>query len=127
MQADPFNALEEFYLRLPEAQRVTALLLRGIIVETLPEVTEKMAWGAPFFNGARTICYLWLPAKKGKLKQTAIGLCFKYAPQIDTAGYLDMANRKLFGCRYFTGAEEVDVDEIVGLLERAWVLDGKYR
>ena len=101
-----------------------ATVLRELIHETLPDVKEKISWGSPFFNGRRNICYLWVPTKKGVRDVRTIGICFKWAKDIDHAGYLEMGDRAMYGCHYFTEPEDIDVEALVGILEKAWAISG---
>ena len=59
MKIDTSRTPDGLFESLPESERLTAMILRDLIKETLPEATEKLSWGAPFYSGRRNICFIW--------------------------------------------------------------------
>ena len=122
MKIDKTKTPDQVYESLVGEERVTAFILREIILETLPEAREKLSWGAPFYFGKRSVCYVW-PASVpwGKL-DAGVALGFSRARELDHGGYLTVAEQKFFGRRVYLSPEEIEVERVVELLRAAWAL-----
>ena len=123
MKVDPTRNIDELFDSLPESERLTASILRELVRENLPEAREKLSWGAPFYHGRRSICYIW-PASIpwGKLKE-GVALGFTKAYLLDHGGYLNVGERKQLGRHVFLSPEEIDVEIVTALLQQALALD----
>ncbi|MEM6773155.1 MAG: DUF1801 domain-containing protein, partial [Bacteroidota bacterium] len=110
MNVNPNRNIDELFDSLPESERIIANILREIVKENLPEVREKLSWGAPFYHGRRSICFIW-PASIpwGKL-DAGVALGFARADALDHNGYLSQEERKQIGRCVFLTAEEIDVE-----------------
>lgn len=123
VKVDRNVTVDALYDGLPEAERITAFVLRELIFEVLPEVSEKLSWGAPFYFGPRrSLCYVW-PASVpwGKLER-GVALGFTRADALVHEGYLAAVGKGKLGRRVFLHAEEVDVERVKSLLGQAWLL-----
>ena len=122
MRIDKTRTPDQVYDALPEHERITALVLRELIFETLPGVTEKLSWGAPFYFGSRSLCYIW-PASVpwGKL-DAGVALGFTRAQLLDHGGYLSHTPGSQLGRRVYLVPEEIDVGRVQRLLREAWEL-----
>ena len=126
MKLDKNRTPDDVYAGLPEEESVTALILRDLIRETLPHLREKLSWGAPFYHGRRSVCYVW-PASVpwGKL-ESGVALGFSRADLLDHGGYLGAQGAgKKMGRHVFHAPEEIDVEYVVGLLRAAGANDQK--
>lgn len=126
MKANTPDNLDELFEQLPEAERLTATILRELILETLPGIREKKSYGAPFYFGRKAICYIW-PASitwGGKKQGEGVTLGFQRAKELDHDGFLNFGNRKYIGAHVFLQAEEIDVEKVQHLLRQAGQLDG---
>ncbi|MEL7162259.1 MAG: DUF1801 domain-containing protein [Bacteroidota bacterium] len=123
MKVDPHRNIDELYDSLPETERLTAGILRDLIRETLPEVREKLSWGAPFYHGRRSVCFVW-PASIpwGKLTE-GVALGFSRANQLDHGGWLGLDERKSIGRHVYLAPEDIDVEQVIDLLRQAWAID----
>lgn len=121
MKLDPTRTVADVYADLPEPERITALVLRELILETLPEVTEKLSWGAPFYFRRRSLCFVW-PASVpwGKLTE-GVALGFTRADLLDHGGYLSGNGKSKLGRHVYLKAEEIDIERVQQLLEAAWL------
>lgn len=128
MQDFKFQSYVEFYDFLtPEHQQITSLL-KDIILDTIPDVKEKLSWNVPFFYKKKTICYVWPGSVPwGKKTSEGVTLGFNQGHLLDHQGYLEAGNRKQIHNKVFYSIEEVerDVDILIQLLEKANALDKK--
>lgn len=125
MKADTPDNLDELYESLPEEERLIAIVLRELILETLPGIREKKSYGAPFYFGKKAICYVW-PASitwGGKRQGEGVTLGFNQAKALDHGGFLTFGTRQRIGSHVYRQAEEIDVERVVSLLRQAWDLD----
>lgn len=123
MKVDPNRNIDELFGSLPEGERITASILRELVKENLPGVREKLSWGAPFYHGKRSICFIW-PASIpwGKLKEGVV-LGFSQAKALDHDGFLGLGTRKQFGRHVFLLPEDINVAVAEKLLRQAWEVD----
>ena len=123
MKIDKTRTPDDVYANLPEDGGLTASVLRELILETLPDVREKLSWGAPFCFGRQSICYVW-PASVpwGKLTE-GVALGFTKADRLDHAGYLTRTEGSRLGRHIFSATEDIEVDRVQELLRQAWVVD----
>ena len=124
MKVDPTRNIDELFDFLPEEERLTAAVLRDLVRECLPHAREKLSWGAPFYHGRRSICFIW-PASIpwGKLDR-GVALGFARADLLDHGGYLSQNGTSRLGRKVFYAPEEVDVERVMELLKRAGEVDG---
>ena len=123
MKIDPPHSVDELFDSLPGDERLTAVILRDLVREVLPHAREKLSWGAPFYYGRRSICYIW-PASIpwGKLDE-GVALGFTKAYLMDHGGFLNVGERKQLGRHVFMTPEEIDVETVVKLLREAGEID----
>ncbi|NJC25372.1 DUF1801 domain-containing protein [Neolewinella antarctica] len=95
------------------------MVLRDVIREAIPNVKEMLGWGIPVFSGRENICYIPEPLKSSSDSGRSVRICFKFAPEIDPAGYLLMGGRKRYGCRTFSAAEAIDLTALTNILANA--------
>jgi len=117
------QAVDDLYNNLPEEERITATVLRQLILETIPDCREKLSWGAPFYHGQKVICFVW-PASIpwGKLTR-GVAIGFSRAKELNHDGFLEFDDRKTIGRHIYHAPEEIDVELVVRLLLAAKALD----
>ena len=115
--------IDSLYDNLPEEERVISIILRELIKETIPDCREKLSWGAPFYHGRKSICFVW-PASIpwGKLT-SGVALGFARGRELDQEGFLQFDDRKTIGRHVFFSPEDIDVKQVVRLLQAAAALD----
>lgn len=126
LQPVNFNSIGEFLDYLPEEELIILQSLRNIILDTLLDGKEKLAYNVPFYYRHARICYLW-PASVpwGGINQgVSIGFC-KGSRLSDPAGFLNKGNRKEVCTRNFTSTGEIDPDLLRSYLFEAIELDEK--
>lgn len=116
--------LDEFYLTLPEDERLLSLILRDIILETLPQVKEKLSYGTPFFYGNRRICFIW-PAsvpRGGFKKGVMLGFCQGDLLE-NVSGYVNNNGLKKVWYRIIYQESDIQIEDIIQLLHDAAMVD----
>ncbi len=114
------------FFKLPDSERELALVLRGIVRDTLPHVQERLAYNAPFYYGKRRICFIW-PASipwGGIDRGVALGFC--YGRDLPSASALEFADRKEVGQLRFHTPDEIDPHLVTRLLAEAHRLDQSF-
>ena len=126
MQTVSFRSIEEFLEYLPEDELKIVELLRKLVFDCIPNVTEKLNYNVPFYKGNRNICFIW-PASVlwGGTKSydgVRLGLANGYLIQ-DKIGFLDKANRKQVYMKDFLNISDINSDLVKSYLIEAAVID----
>ncbi len=115
MHSPKFLSVQDCVEWLPENERLTTLVLRELILETLPGVTEKLSYNVPYYFGRKSICFLWPGAvqwgKKRMYDGVRMGITHASALTLDSQ-YFKLDHRKHVGFHDFVSVESIDPDEI---------------
>jgi Domain of unknown function (DU1801) len=115
-----FRNVGDFLDGLPENELVIIEILRELILESIPNCKEKLAYNVPFYYRHSRVVFIW-PASVpwGSVKNgVALGFC-KGTRLFD----LDTTDKKSVGRKVFTSAKGIDTNEIRQLLYEAVLLD----
>lgn len=121
MQNVKFEDLEEFFDFLPEEERVVVRYLRRIILECIPNCTEKLSYNVPYYKGHTNICFAWPASVLWGKTQTYEGVRLGFVSghlMYDDINYLEEGNRKYVRCRDFRSIDEIEEDVL-----RAYIYD----
>ena len=125
MQNLSFGSVDEFLEYLPEDELKIVLLLRRIILDCIPDCTEKLSYNVPFYRRHANICFIW-PAcvTWGGVSQQGVRMGFTsgYLLQ-DDLHYLDRGDRKQVYWRDFHHTAEIDVDLLRSYILEAALID----
>lgn len=94
---------------LPKSERIIALRLRALLLNAGPQVTEKKAFGAPFYYAIHRFAFIW-PASIpwGNVKKgVALGFT-KGHLMLNEEGLLQAEGRKNLYRIIFNRLEELD-------------------
>lgn len=126
MQNVNFDNLDEFFDFLPAKELKIVEYLRAIILECLPNCTEKLAYNVLYFRRKSNVCFLWpasiLWGKKKTYEGVRLGFTKGYLMQ-DDINYLDKGNRKQVYWRDYKSIKEIDPDILKAYLYDALLLD----
>jgi len=115
------SPVEAYYQKLDPERRQLAYILRDIVLAASPQVTEKLAWGLPFFYAHSYLCYL-NPDKKGGLY-----LGFTRGNQLSNQqGILEMKGRKQIASISYRSVEDIDVAPLEEILQEALLVDEEF-
>src|SRR5688572_13740276 len=114
-------SVDEVILNLPRNEQVIVRRLRALILETLPNVTEKNSYGVPFYTRNRMMLFIWPPSvywgpKKEQLSSKGVTLGFSqgYLMSNDD-GVLLAEGRKQVYCMYFHTLKEINDEQLRAL------------
>ncbi|MBK7172877.1 MAG: DUF1801 domain-containing protein [Bacteroidales bacterium] len=122
-----FRNIDEFLDYLPDEEREIVVFLRQIILESLPECREKLAYNVPFYYKKSRICFIWPPSVPWgnvNIKGVQLGFCNGYLLK-DEDGYLEKGNRKQVYWKEYNSIIQVDPDLLREFLFEALAIDGK--
>ena len=129
------KSLEEIILELPPEEQIIVKRLRAIILECLPNATEKASFGFPLYTHHRMICFVWPPSivlgskrtpKKLKTKGIILGFC-QGNLMANEDGSLLAEGRKQGYYMYFKSVHEIEDKQIRALLFEADLIDESFR
>ena len=126
MQKVKFGSVNEFLDYLPEEELVVVEALREIILETIPNVREKLSYNVPFYHRFKAMCFLWPGSVLWGSKQTYEGvrLGFTYGSLMhDPEDYLEKGTRKQVYTRDFLTLADVDLEVIRSFMYQAIEID----
>lgn len=109
--------VDDYILRLPEKEKEIHILLREFIHEIIPDVSEKMAYGLPFFYLKKPFCYI-------HLHQGGVDISFMNANLMKIQKkHLDMRDRARVGSLHYKEVFDIDIDILKNVLLEAASLD----
>ncbi len=106
------NAIDDYILRLPEEQRHLVDFLREFIKKQNPEITERIAYGLPFFYFHKPLCYL-------NILKTGVDVGFMDGNKFKQRLEFIAEKRKRVRSILFKWEEDVDLDLLKEVLEEA--------
>lgn len=95
------NAVDDFLHRLPSHQAAMLSYLRSVVKDASPLITERIAYGIPFFYYKKPLCYF-------NVKPTGCDVGFIYGTDLKPNQALISANRKQVRSLFFGWDEDVD-------------------
>ena len=125
MQDVSFADVDEFLHYLPSDQLEMVLILRNLILDCIPGVTEKLSYNVPFYKRNKGICFIWPSAVPwGGMKQEGVMLGFNQGFQMrDEIGFLEKGTRKQVYVKVFRHPSEIDFDIVKSYLFEALRVD----
>lgn len=125
MQNVHFSSVDDFLEYLPERERIIVDILRELVLETIPEASEKLAYNVPYYYRHSRVCFIWpasVPWGKVKLNGVQLGFCNGSLIN-DDSGYLERGDRKYVLAQTFTDPADIDIDLIRTYLYDAVAID----
>ncbi|WP_205500094.1 DUF1801 domain-containing protein [Rufibacter psychrotolerans] len=126
-QIQKFDLIEELLAFLPRQERTLVAQLRQMVLECLPQCTEKLSYNVPFYAGHTRICFIWpasIPWGNVPPKGVQLGFCNGNLLQ-DGANYLEKGQRKQVFTKTFFRMEDLEFDHIKALLYEAGEVDDR--
>jgi hypothetical protein len=121
---------------LPRNEQVLVKRLRALIVECIPQATEKAYHdlSIPFYTRNRLICFIWPPsvfwepgANHAKRKAKGVSLGFNQGKLMSNEdGVLLAEGRKQVYMMYFKELDEIDEARVRALLFEAAMIDEQF-
>lgn len=126
MQNVTFEDLDEFFDFLPQQELKIVNFLRSIVLECIPDCTEKLSYNVPYFKRHSTICFIWPASVFWGKKQTYDGVRLGFTNghlMYDDIQYLEKGGRKYVYWRDFSSIEEIDAEIVKAYLYDAVRVD----
>ena len=127
------KTVDEMILSLPKAEQVIVKRLRALILECLPQATEKYYYGEglPFYTHHRLICFIWPSSVFWGPKRTAetqkkkgVSLGFSQGNLMSNEdGVLLSEGRKQVYVMYFHSPDDIHEEQVRALLFEAGMID----
>jgi len=119
-----FRSFGDFYDFLPPEEQELVDFLRDIILESEPDLSEKLAYNVPFYYYHRRICYIWPSAIPWGGLEPGSGVALGFTKGRQLAGdYLSGGNGKDVRYRLFRQVQEIDPLLVRSLVREAIELD----
>ncbi len=105
--------------------------LRSIILETGPQLREKISFGVPYFYHNRQVCFVWpascIPCGMQKSDKLMVTLGFCYGNLLSNEqGLLVADNRKQVYVVPIHSMNEIDERSIIELVQEAILVDDEF-
>jgi hypothetical protein len=127
MQDVYFRTVDDCLDYLPEDQLAITLALREILLQTIPNVVERLSYNVPYYKRFSHICFIWPGAIPwGSTTRAGVRLGFTKGYLIDDdIGYLDKGNRKQVCWHDFQTISDLDHDLITMYILMASEIDAR--
>lgn len=118
------NSIEEFIDSLPPKERVIVKLLREIILDVDPRITEKLSYGVPYYSRKRRICFIWPQSAAYGPKDALVsfGLCYGHMLS-NEQGVLLSEGRTQVSIIKYSILSEIDAPVVNAILQEALLVD----
>jgi len=125
MQDVRFDSVESCLDYLPPDERRITDRLRAIILDTMPDATEKLTYNVPFYRRHSNICFIWPGSVPwGQVRTHGVRLGFTQGHRLaDEWGYLEAGSRKQVYVRDHFELSDIHEDKMRELLFQAVVID----
>lgn len=113
MQHINFSSVEDFLAYLPSYERAIVDVLRDIVLQSIPDCTEKLSYNVPYYYRHSRICFIWpasVPWGRVPLHGVQLGFCNGNL-LYDDRDYLDKGNRKQVYVKVFTNVQEITAND----------------
>lgn len=125
LQPIKFRSLDDFFCQLQGNEQAIVQDLRDIVLNSIPNVREKLSYNVPYYYRHQRICFIW-PASVpwGNVKQNGVlfGFCQGHL-LTDELAYLDRGNRKQVYTKTYTMPDEIDRTLLQAYLAEALEVD----
>jgi hypothetical protein len=128
MQNVNFRSVAEFLGYLPDAELELVTQLRDLILENIPDVTEKLSYNVPYYFRHSRICFIWpasVPWGKVQRNGVLLGLC--NGQLLQDHHYFNMNDRKRVASKTFFTPKEIDEDLLLSYLFEATEIDNNLK
>ena len=119
-QKRKFSGIPDLLAQLPPGEYDLVTELRACILDTLPAVSERLAYNVPFYYGRRRLAYLW-PASVpwGKITE-GVKVGFVHAYRMESIATVP---GQTMGALTYLRPRDIDYDELRYALEEAYQID----
>ena len=125
LQKQDFHNIEEFLDYLPDDERIVVDFLRDLVLDSIPDVQERLTYNVPYYYRHSRICFIWPSSVPwGSVPQYGVQLGFCNGNLLSNEEYyLERGKRKKVFTKTFVDISEIDVDLIRAYLFEAVDVD----
>lgn len=130
MQDVQFKTIDDFLDYLPADELRIVQKLRTLVLDCIPECTEKLSYNVPFYKRKKNICFIWPASVLWGNTKTYTGVRFGFTSGYllqDAENYLVKENRKQVYWRDFTKLNAGDMEILRSYLFEAVEIDKMQR
>ena len=130
MQNVSFRNVSEFLEFLPEDELTMTELLRKLVFDCIPGVSEKLSFNVPFYKRNKTICFIWPASVLWGANKSYEGVRFGFNcgnQMEDEIGYLDKGKRKQIYWKDFKKITDIDLEILRAYLFEAVAIDEQFK
>ena len=120
-----FRTVEDFLEYLPDDERIIVESLRSIILDTVPDIREKLTYNVPYYYRYSRICFIWPSSVPWvNVPQYGVQLGFCRGDLLGNEyGFLEKGRRKRVYIKTFAQPDELNTDLVRAYLFEAVVID----
>ncbi|MBL6447295.1 DUF1801 domain-containing protein [Fulvivirga sp. 29W222] len=118
-----FKSIDDFLDYLPEEELNIVQRLRSLIIDTVPEIKERLAYNVPFYYRHYRLLYIWPSAIPWGGLKSGVSLGFCYGALIVDGGYLNKTDKKQTATKNFKNVKEIDVFLLRDLIYQSTEID----
>jgi len=125
MQKEKIKSLVQLFELLPEEERIIVDILRGIVLDYLPDYCkERFSYNVPFFYGHKGICIIWPAAiPRGGIQKGVLFGFWQGRDLIDKDAYLTHGTNKKVFYKIYESPNQIDEKALAKLLKEAARVD----
>jgi hypothetical protein len=118
-----FKSIPEFLHYLPEDQLQMVEALRNLVLDCIPDGTEKLAYNVPFYYRYSRICFIWPAAVPWGAVKSGVQIGFCKGSLLSDTSYLSADERRSVFVKRFDSPKEIDAGQLRALLYEAVLID----
>lgn len=115
-----FRNVSDFLDSLPDHELKIVETLRDLVLESIPNCKEKLAYNVPFYYRHSRVVFIWPASVPWGSVDRGVALGFCKGTQLFD---LDIIDKKAIGRKVFTSTKDINTNEIRQLLFEAILLD----
>ncbi len=126
MQNVSFTTVTEFLEFLPTDELKVVEVLRQLVIDCIPNATEKISFNVLYYKRYKTICFIWPASILWGKKKTYGGVRFGFANgnlMQDEIGYLNKGTRKQIYWKDFDSIKDINIDLLRSYIFEALIID----
>lgn len=118
---------ESFFTKLTEEEQEIVLILRGIVLDCIPNIKEKISYNVPYYFLNTRICFIWPSSiPLGPKKGVEFGFCQGHLLP-DPRNLLFAGERKIVRSISYFSKKEIQSRTLRNFLLEAVILDDQIR
>lgn len=115
-----FKNVNDFLESLPDHELELVEILRDLILESIPDCKEKLAYNVPFYYRHSRVVFIWPASVPWGSIESGVALGFCKGAQLFN---LDTEEKRSIGRKVFMSTKDININEIRHLLYEAVLLD----